>query len=55
MGRLDEPMRTYAAELAKAVNDAAIEEGRQQMINELKFDLDLPGTTTRRWDQRSRS
>ena len=29
------------AELAKAVNDAAIEEGRQQMINELKFDLDL--------------
>lgn len=41
MGRLDEPMRTYAAELAKAVNDAAIEEGRQQMINELKFDLDL--------------
>ena len=26
MGRLDEPMRTYAAELAKAVNDAAIEE-----------------------------
>ena len=54
MGRLDEPMRTYAAELAKAVNDAAIEEGRQQMINELKFDLDLLKHHNGRWDQRSK-
>ena len=36
----------YAAELAKAVNDTAIEEGRQQMINELKFDLLICSSTT---------